>query len=176
MTFRYKIINDKKLRGVKIINNSFFKDKRGFLYTIYNKSIEKKIIKKKFDNVDDKIAVKKKNSLTGIHGDKKTWKMISCIHGKVELVLVNCNENSKNFGQYIKRNLDGSDCISILMPPTIGNSYLCLSKEAVIFYKFFYNGKYNDHNDQFTYSWKDKRFRINWSVKKNLILSKRDDI
>jgi dTDP-4-dehydrorhamnose 3,5-epimerase-like enzyme len=60
MTFRYKIINDKKLRGVKIINNSFFKDKRGFLYTIYNKSIEKKIIKKKFDNVDDKIAVKKK--------------------------------------------------------------------------------------------------------------------
>jgi dTDP-4-dehydrorhamnose 3,5-epimerase len=102
--------------------------------------------------------------------------MISCIHGKVELVLVNCNKNSKNFGQYIKRNLEGSDCISILMPPTIGNSYLCLSKEAVIFYKFFYNGKYNDHNDQFTYSWKDKRFRINWSVKKNLILSKRDDI
>ena len=105
MTFKFKIINHKKLRGVKIIKNSYFKDKRGFLYTIYNKSIEKKIIKKEFDNIDDKIAVKKKNSLTGIHGDKKTWKMISCIHGKVELVLVNCNENSKKFGQYIKRNL-----------------------------------------------------------------------
>ena len=61
MTFKFKIINHKKLRGVKIIKNSYLKDKRGFLYTIYNKSIEKKIIKKEFDNIDDKIAVKKKN-------------------------------------------------------------------------------------------------------------------
>ena len=176
MTFKYKISEDKIIKGVKIIKNSFFEDKRGFLYTIYNKTIEKKIIKKSFNNIDDKVSIRKKNSLTGIHGDSKTWKIISCLHGKIELVLVNCNTSSKKFGKYTLLHLNGHDCKSVLIPPMVGNSYLCLSKEAVIFYKFFYNGKYNDQKDQFTYSWKDKRFKINWSVNKKLILSKRDDI
>ena len=33
MSFDFKIYNDKKLKGVKIIENSFFEDKRG--YSIY---------------------------------------------------------------------------------------------------------------------------------------------
>jgi dTDP-4-dehydrorhamnose 3,5-epimerase len=176
MSFNFKIYNDKKLKGVKIIENSFFEDKRGYLYTNFNQKIKNTILKKRFNNFDDKIIYRKKNSLTGIHGDNKTWKIISCLSGKIELVLVNCRKNSKNFGKYTKFNLRGMDFKSILIPPLIGNSYLCLSKTAIISYKFFYNGKYNDFNNQFTYSWKDKRFNINWSIKKKLILSERDNI
>ena len=90
--------------------------------------------------------------------------------------MVDCNKKSKRFGKYSKFKLSENDFTSILIPPNVGNSYLCLSKKTIVFYKLFYNGKYLDKNDQFTYSWRDKRFNINWSKKKNLILSKRDNI
>ena len=173
-SFNYK--KDKTLKNVFIINSSYFKDNRGYLYTQFNNKIKKKVLKKKFSNIDDKFITRKKNSLTGIHGDKKTWKLLCCISGKIELVLVDCNKKSKRFGKYSKFKLSENDFTSILIPPNVGNSYLCLSKKTIVFYKLFYNGKYLDKNDQFTYSWRDKRFNINWTKKKNLILSKRDNI
>ena len=173
-SFNYK--KDKILKNVFIINSSYFKDQRGYLYTQFNNKIKKKILKKNFSNIDDKFIIRKKNSLTGIHGDKKTWKLLCCISGKIELVLVNCNKKSRGFGKYSKFKLSENDFTSILIPPHVGNSYLCLSKKTIVFYKLFYNGKYLDKNNQFTFSWRDKRFNINWTKKKNLILSKRDNI
>ena len=83
----------------------FLRTKEDTLYTNFNQKIRNRILKKKFNNIDDKIVYRKKNSLTGIHGDNKTWKVISCLSGKIELVLVNCKKNSKNFGKHTKFNL-----------------------------------------------------------------------
>ena len=91
-------------------------------------------------------------------------------------MLVNCDEKSSKFGDHAKFLLSGNDFKSVLIPPLIGNSYLCLSNKTIVFYKLFYNGKYVDKDDQFTFSWRDKRFNIKWSRKKNLILSKRDNL
>jgi|LULK01.1.fsa_nt_gb dTDP-4-dehydrorhamnose 3,5-epimerase len=174
--FLFSFKKNKVLKNVTTIRSSYFKDKRGYLYTKFNNSIKNKILKKKFTNIDDKFIIRKKNSLTGIHGDKKTWKLLSCISGKIELVLVNCDEKSSKFGDHAKFLLSGNDFKSVLIPPLIGNSYLCLSNKTIVFYKLFYNGKYVDKDDQFTFSWRDKRFNIKWSRKKNLILSKRDNL
>tara|TARA_S200000501_G_C20831914_1_gene747656 strand:+ start:1157 stop:1684 length:528 start_codon:yes stop_codon:yes gene_type:complete len=173
-SFIYK--KNKILKNVFTIYSSYFKDDRGYLFTQFNNKIKRKFIKKNFSNIDDKFIIRKKNSLTGIHGDTKTWKLLSCISGKIEVALVNCNTKSQKFGKYSKLILSGDDFKSILIPPLIGNSYLCLSKKTIVYYKLFYNGSYIDKDDQFTYSWRDKRFNIKWSRKKNLILSKRDDI
>jgi len=38
--------------------------------------------------------------LEGIHGDDCTWKLISCLHGKFYLVVVNYDEQSKDFRKW----------------------------------------------------------------------------
>lgn len=175
MSFKFYCIEDKKLQGVKILKNSHFRDKRGYLYSLFSSKNIQTLIKKKFSNVEDKIVIRKKRTLTGIHGDSKTWKIISCLDGVIQLVLVNCNKKSKNFGDYKSIILKGLDFKSILIPPQIGNSYLCLSSKAIIYYKMLYNGKYSDVKNQFTYSWKDSNFKIKWLEKKP-ILSNRDNV
>ena len=45
----------------------------------------------------DKFSLSKKNVLRGLHGDSKTWKLISCPYGKFLLVVVDCRKNSKNY-------------------------------------------------------------------------------
>ena len=129
-----------------------------------------KIIKKKFNNFHDKIMVRKKNTLTGIHGDKKTWKVLTCLEGKILVVLVNCDKKSKNFGKHYKIELRGNDFKSIVISPKIGNSYLCLSSKNIIYYKLtnYYKPKYEDGINVM-----DKHFKIKWPSK-NVLLSKKD--
>tara|TARA_Y100000591_G_scaffold326205_1_gene348458 strand:- start:2105 stop:2629 length:525 start_codon:yes stop_codon:yes gene_type:complete len=173
MIFKYNTKKIKKIKKSIIIKSSHFSDIRGNLFTIFNNEMQKKLIKKKFRKYHDKIMVRKKNTLTGIHGDNKTWKVLSCIEGKILVVLVNCDKKSKEFGKYYKIVLKDKDFKSILIPPKVGNSYLCLDKKNIIYYKIFHNGNYNDFNKQFTYKWNDIRFKISWPIKKP-ILSKRD--
>ena len=66
----------------KFINSSF-KDHRGYYWTNWKKDKFKSI---KFNH--DKFSLSKKNVLRGIHGDKKTWKLVSCVYGKVFFVVV----------------------------------------------------------------------------------------
>ena len=42
----------------------------------------------------DKFSLSKKNVLRGLHGDRKTWKLVSCTYGKLFLVIVNFNKKS----------------------------------------------------------------------------------
>ena len=173
MSFKYKVKIFKNFKKLKLISNSFFKDKRGILFSQYSDTLINKEINKKFSSFQDKIMLREKNTLTGIHGDKKTWKLLSCLYGKILIVLVNCNLKDKNFGKYLKFTFNSCDRKVLIIPPNIGNSYLCLGSKNIISYKVLYNGKYFDQKDQFTYKWNDKKFNIKWPVNKP-ILSLRD--
>jgi dTDP-4-dehydrorhamnose 3,5-epimerase len=173
MTFHFKIKKIKFINNASIVKNSKFTDLRGDISTIFDKHIQLNIIKKKFSNYSDKIMVRKKNTLVGIHGDNKTWKILKCIKGKILLVLVNCKKKDKNFGKFSKILLLENDNKSVVIPPNTGNSYLCMSSNNIIYYKNLFNGKYNDADKQFTYKWNDSKLKINWPIKKP-ILSKRD--
>tara|TARA_B100000886_G_C20373580_1_gene470695 strand:+ start:467 stop:991 length:525 start_codon:yes stop_codon:yes gene_type:complete len=173
MVFPFKKKSLTLIKGLHIVENSKFKDSRGSLHTLFDSFLEKKIIKKRFSNYSDKIIIRKKNTLTGIHGDGKTWKIIKCLKGKILVVLVNCKRESKNFKKNFRIILSENDTKSLIIPPNIGNSYLCIGKTNLIYYKFLYNGSYNDQKKQFTYKWNDKRFKINWPIRKP-ILSNRD--
>tara|TARA_B110000008_G_scaffold254308_1_gene270178 strand:- start:79 stop:600 length:522 start_codon:yes stop_codon:yes gene_type:complete len=172
--FSFKVTADKNLNKIKIIKNDIFRDLRGDLFTIINYQIQKDLIKKKFNNYFDKIAIRKKNTLTGIHFDNKSWKLITCVNGVILVILVDCNRKSKTYLKYTQIILNTKNK-SILVPPGYGVSYLCRSKESFIFYKYLFNGKYIDADKQSTLSWRDKRINIKWPIKKP-ILSKRDNI
>ena len=158
-----------KLKGVLQIFPNIFGDLRGQFVETYNEELYKKNgINVRF--VQDDISVSTKNVLRGIHGDNKTWKLLSCLYGKLYFVVVNCDENSKDFGKWQSFILSDVNRQQILVPPKYGNAYLVLSKKAIFSYK---QSTYYDPKRQFSYKWNDSRFKIKWPIK-NPILSERD--
>ena len=153
---------------LKIKNGTSFKDKRGFLWTSWKKDFFSKI---NFNH--DKFSISKKNTIRGLHCDFKSWKLISCIYGKIFFSVVNLKKNSKNFLKSKSWTLDFKKPKIILVPPYYANGHLCLSKKCVFFYKWSYKGKYFDTNKQKSYRWNDPKFKIKWPIRKP-ILSKRD--
>ena len=160
-----------KLKGVLEIQPSIFKDHRGQFGETYNQELYRKNgINVKF--VEDDISISKKSVLRGIHADSKAWKLVSCIYGKIYVVIVNCNERSKDFGKWQSFLLSNKDKKQILIPPKYGCAHLVLSKEAIFTYK---QSEYYDPKRQSTYKWNDPRFKIKWLIK-NPILSERDKV
>ena len=159
-----------KLKGVLLIESSVFKDFRGQYVETYNEALYKKHgIGVKF--VQDDISVSKKNVLRGIHGDQKTWKLISCLHGEFYLVVVNCDKKSKDFGKWQSFVLSEKNRFQVLVPPKHGNAHLVLSKTTIFHYK--QSTYYEGQKKQFTYKYNDPKLSISWPIK-NPILSKRD--
>ena len=93
MAFDYRIIKT-KISGLQVIINSSFKDNRGVIFTSSNSFIEKILGLNKFHNHHTKIMNRKKNSLTGLHGDNKSWKLLSCLEGSIKVVLIDLRKKS----------------------------------------------------------------------------------
>jgi dTDP-4-dehydrorhamnose 3,5-epimerase len=157
------------LDKVYTITHDSFNDHRGELYTIWN---QKDLDWLNFNH--DKIAKSHKNVLRGLHGDK-AWKLITCIHGKMQLVVVNYLKSSSDFLHWTDYILDANDPVksSILIPPYFLNGHLVLSDEAIFHYKWSYGGNYPDVEDQISLNWNDPTLKVNWMTD-NPILSERD--
>jgi dTDP-4-dehydrorhamnose 3,5-epimerase len=158
-----------KLGLLKIFPKTNFKDSRGTYLETFNKKDYKK--KLKLDFVEDDFSINKKKVFKGIHGDYKTWKLISCVYGKCEAIIVNWDKKSKCFGLCERFILSSKNYFQVLIPPSYGNSFLVLSDIAVYHYK--QTEYYKGVNKQFTLNYKDPFFKIKLSTQKPII-SKRD--
>lgn len=154
--------------NIKIINQSTFKDKRGFYWTTWKKEMLKKI---PFNH--DKFSISKKNTLRGMHCDFKSWKLVTSVYGDILLVVIDMRKNSKNYLKNKKIILTHKNPKLVLIPPYYANGHLCLSKVCVFHYKWFYKGRYLDAKKQKSYRWNEPKFKIKWPIL-NPILSQRD--
>ncbi len=160
-----------RLKPVLLITPHIFEDFRGYFVETYNEELYKKNgISINF--VQDNISVSRKNVLRGIHGDPETWKLVYCSRGEIYSVVVDCREESENFGEYESFDLTEKNMHQLVVPPGFGLSYLVLSDWAALNYKqsTYYNP---DVLKQFTYKYDDSRFGIKWPIN-NPILSERD--
>ena len=160
------------LEGVLLIKPDIFEDFRGSYIETYNEKLYKEHgIHVKF--LQDDISTSTKNVLRGIHGDTETWKLISCLRGRIYAVIINCDKDSENFGKWQSFTLSDTNRYQVLVPPKFGTSHLVLSDEAIFYYK---QSTYYDPEilKQFTYRYDEPRFSIWWPIK-NPILSKRDE-
>ena len=152
---------------VKIHQPDSFEDFRGELYTLFKQEDSDLIFN------HDKVSVSRKNVLRGLHGDSKSWKLITCLAGEVMLVVVDNRNNSPNYLKWDSIILTEKNRKSVLVPPMFANGHLVLSDEATFFYKWSYPGQYPDVEDQFTLKWNSPELNIHWPIT-NPILSKRD--
>ena len=158
-----------EIDGVKIFEPDVFTDFRGDLWTTWKKDE----FPLDLDFNHDKVSTSRKDVLRGIHGDFKSFKLITCLYGQMFFILVDNRKDSKTYLQWNSMILDDRKRKLVLIPPGIGNAFLVLSDYSIFSYKWSYNGEYPDVEDQFTIKWNDKRLNINWPIA-NPILQKRD--
>ena len=165
------IVKSASLEGVKIITPlTNFEDFRGSYVELYNERLFGEAgINQKF--IQDDISTSSKHDLRGIHGDSKTWKLISCLFGSFYLVVINNDPKSVQYKRWEAFTLSDQNRVQILIPPNFGNGHLVLTDTAIFHYK--QTTEY-DRSGQFTIIWNDPNFNIWWPVK-TPILSMRDE-
>ena len=157
------------IEGIKIFNPDVFTDYRGDLWTLWKKDEFQCL--PHFNH--DKVSTSRKDVLRGIHGDFKSYKLITCLYGSIYFVVVDNRKESPTFKQWSSMILDDKKRQQVLLPPGVGNGFLVLSQESVFHYKWSYTGSYPDVDDQFTLKWDDKSLNIDWPIS-NPILQMRD--
>ena len=160
-------------KEVKTYTPTSFQDYRGELYTTWNDKEFNHHFKKDLRFVRDKVSISRKNVLRGIHGDEKSWKLMSCTYGEVYYVVVDCRSNSPTYKEWDWEILSDKNRKMILIPPNFGCAFYVLSDLSIVNYKWAYPGEYPDVEDQFSIFWKDPSIGIYWPCD-NPILSERD--
>tara|TARA_X000001382_G_scaffold125948_1_gene112020 strand:- start:315 stop:788 length:474 start_codon:yes stop_codon:yes gene_type:complete len=155
------------INGVVIRQPDIHTDYRGDLWTLWKDNDFD------LDFNHDKVSTSRKHVLRGIHGDNKSWKLVTCLYGDIYFVMVDNRESSDTFMRWKSMTLNDRNKKQVLLPPGVGNGFLVMSKYSVFHYKWSYDGEYPDVDQQFTIKWNDPIVGVEWPID-NPILSRRD--
>ena len=166
------------LNEVKVIQPSVYYEQRGSISTKYHSDYYDRILPAEERNAGlkfkhDRFSKSKQNVLRGLHYDEKTWKMVSCIHGKIYLVVLDLRPKQPNYGKWESFILSPETATQVLIPPMFANGHYIFEDDSIFSYKLAYKGEYNDVDKQKTIKWNSKEFNIDWPCT-NPIISKRD--
>ncbi len=158
------------LDSVRLIEPpTIFEDFRGHYVETYNERLYREAgIDQHF--IQDDISVSRRHVLRGIHGDDKTWKLISCLQGSFYMVVVNNDPQSSQYRKWTSFTLSDTNRLQVLVPPKFGNGHVVMSEQAIFHYKQTTD---YDRSGQFTLIWNDPALNIWWPVQ-DPIVSVRD--
>jgi dTDP-4-dehydrorhamnose 3,5-epimerase len=151
--------------GLDIVRPFIFKDYRGEYAETYNQQE----ILPGLTFVQDSAILSKKNVLRGYHGDNRTTKLVTCLHGAFQIAVVCIDPMDERYMIPETFILDDKERQSLVVPPRFVNAHMCLTNTCLFFYKqdTFYKGqKY-----QYSVRW-DMVRGVMWPC--TPILSKRD--
>ncbi|MGB1361121.1 MAG: dTDP-4-dehydrorhamnose 3,5-epimerase family protein [Alphaproteobacteria bacterium] len=174
MAIEFDIKQSDKIAGVYIITPSVGEDLRGNIWTSFVADELQPLITDGAKFKHNKFSKSKKNVLRGIHGDTKSWKLVTCVYGKMQQVVVDMRQDSDTYLQWQDFIIDSDKPQLILIPPRLGNAYYNLGDDLVYHYSLAYDGDYIDADEQFSEKWNDERIGIKWLCGGEPILSGRD--
>ena len=171
---KYKF--SKKLEEVAIIQPDIFYDYRGEYvetWNVENYKVFDHLVNdsNKIEFKQDDISTSVKHTLRGLHGDNKTWKLVSCIYGSLLQVVVDMRESSDTYLEYDMFSINDKNRNQILIPPGFANGHLVMSDFGIFNYK--QSTLYTGASTQFTVKWNDPKLNIPWPID-NPLLSSRD--
>jgi len=151
------------IKDVRIIENDFFEDERGYFRRIFSAGEEIGFSTPIF--VQTSISFnQKKATLRGLHYQSrpsKEWKYISCIQGSIFDVLVDLRSDSPTFGEVQSIELSSKKALSLLVPPGVAHGFQTLERESVVHYQM--SAPYNSLLSK-TLTWNDPLLDINWPL------------
>lgn len=165
MYFIKNIKEHQIINGLKELELDTFSDERGEIWTTYT-NVD---FLPKFE--EDKLSTSKYSVLRGLHGDSEIDKLITCLHGKLQLAVADLRKDSETYGNSIMFEISADNPKLIFVPAGCVNGHLCLSDKCLFFYKW--SKKYNSVEKQVTINYLDPKFNFNWQLK-DVILSDRD--
>jgi dTDP-4-dehydrorhamnose 3,5-epimerase len=145
------------LPGVKVIDHTLYSDDRGNFCELWNTANDD--MRGTFRQLN--IATSKYNVLRGMHRQDQT-KLVMPITGTIFDVVLD-PETGKWFGIQ----LDNSR--ALLIPPQYAHGYLVLSDAAIV--QYIVDAPYNKSKEE-NFNW--NRYRINWPIEGDIILSNKD--
>ena len=162
-----------KIPDVKLVEPEVFEDNRGYFYELFNEKKFNELLGKTYRFIQDNCAYSKKNVLRGLHYqlNKPQAKLITVTAGKIFDVAVDIRKHSPTYGKYVSAILSSENKSSLFLPEGFSHGYLVLSDFAEIVYKV--NQPWSKDTEQ-SLQWNDNELNIDWPIKDNLILSKKD--
>ena len=159
------MIKKTAFKNLIIIENIFFKDKRGY----FKELMKENNIKKKFPFTV--MSFSRKNVIRGLHLQtrKSQGKFISVIKGKIFDIAVDLRKNSKTSGKYYKSILSEDNNKSIYIPPGFAHGFCAIEKENYIIYSCT---SYRDKSSETGIMYNDKDLKIKWPVKYPIVSPK----
>jgi dTDP-4-dehydrorhamnose 3,5-epimerase len=118
--------------------------------------------------VEDDYSVNRRGVVRGLHGDNRTWKLVTCVHGSLFVVVADTRTADLLWEGF---DLDQRAPRQLLVPPGCATGMASLEDGSVFAYK--QSERYLGAGEQFSLRWDDPALGIEWPVS-NPILSERD--
>ena len=160
-----------KIKNVYIIKLKAFRDLRGQYLKIFDTEFFKK---KKLNTCIKQISLTtnlKKGTLRGFHYQTKPYeeeKIIFCLRGKSQEVIVDLRKKSKTYKKNISIIL-GNKFQGVYVPRGCAHAFLTLKKNTDIIY--FSTGTYKKRFEK-KINYKDKFFKFKWLIKPKILSNK----
>lgn len=161
------------LEGVKLISVDRYEDSRGCFSDHWHID--------KFKEITDGLEFKQDSFVTsygkvvrGLHyqvGEKKQGKLVRCLRGRIQDVIVDLRKSSKTFGQWINVYLDASNHDMVWIPPGFAHGYSTLDNDADVLYKMT---EVHSPEHERTLLWNDPDLKVVWDAPKKPIISDKD--
>jgi len=167
------ILDSAVIPGLKRISLHSFRDDRGHFFETYNADDHAfaRPDGSAVAFVEDDVSVSRRHVLRGLHGDERTYKLVSCLHGAMSFVVADLRRDSPAHLRWEAYALSGDEPVQLLIPAGCAAGFVALEEPTILAYK--QSERYRGEAGQFTVRWDDPALTITWPVERPL-LSARD--
>lgn len=163
------------IRNSWIVRSPNFPDDRGFFVEWFNKSKLLEATGFDFDVQQSNISKSRRGVVRGIHFSTSIIgqaKLVTCISGEIQDVVVDVNPNSKTFGMWQDVIISENSNSSVLLGPGMGHAFRCISETATVAYLL--NSGYEPHRELGVNAF-DPFIGIDWGIDfSKAIMSEKD--
>jgi dTDP-4-dehydrorhamnose 3,5-epimerase len=161
------------LEGVELYKFDFYEDDRGQFSSTYNQHDFNKVVEYNVNFIQDNESISKKNVIRGLHFQKGKYaqaKLVRCIWGTINDVIVDLRKSSPTFGKYMSVELNG--LMVLYIPKGFAHGFSVLTEQAFVQYKV--DNFYSPENDS-GLVYNDPILNIDWGINlSESILSEKD--
>jgi dTDP-4-dehydrorhamnose 3,5-epimerase len=168
-------VEETPLKGCFIINDTVFKDSRGYFFESFNARAFENLTNVKAEFVQDNQSASTYGVLRGLHmqtGENAQAKLVRVLEGSVLDVAVDLRKYSSTFGNAFSIELTAENHKQFYIPRGFAHGFVVTSNKAVFFYKCdnFYN-----KTSELGIMYDDPDLKIDWQLpEQDLILSEKD--
>ena len=157
-----KNYNGTLLEGIELYTFDIFKDDRGHFLSSYNQQDFNGIVEHNVNFIQDNESLSKKNVIRGLHFQKGKYaqaKLVRCVMGTINDVIVDLRNSSPTFGKFMSVTLIGN--MMLYIPKGFAHGFSVLSEQAFVQYKV--DNYYTPQHDS-GIRYDDPTLNIDWGI------------